>query len=885
MITIFHEPINIRAKNVARIEAAAQKRGVQLKTTVFATPEAWQRYALDALHAVERIALELDIQDRLHSWPDSSLGSKIAIESQPDPNAYRAWLHQRQSRISEWPKAPNSSIAPAAVGVGSEAPVDVVAEPATHILAGEQPNLVQKATSPPRGNVESVESPSENSTIPRIPQGGATTGITKATTQASTALCLFPREDRPLKIEAGVPAAPSHLISTDQPSGDCAAQLSIPGADIDTNIKGSLLNEPVGADAWKANLRQANVPTLQAVLAALTVTEKMMKRYQVEHQIDRRAEELYELEMAAYQESIANDVISRFCAKRVKINVRMMKKSCIWDYRFQIRELKKYRCLWKIFVTRRHAGVPLDEVAMDNDYDSIEALLDDLDDAAGNRGKPPEYPNLRSEVSHFDVSAIPRPMESYLWKDEKSVEPLSQNSTTPPVPPPNSVPVDSATPAPASCPADMAGLAQKQAIPATTDRDILNLPVSTPTTVADYYPPDSLVARFVEYCCHQIESAQVFMVAGALTLLSIKTGRSRFIKWGDQTIYPNLMQVLLAPSGARKTQLISIVTAFANELCPGALLADTTSHERLVECLAEESTRAMIYPEGKTLIDLVNRSPELTTDFIKCADCEQVSTEFKSNEHIAADGKASCRIVAAHPYLPVLIGIVSQGLNINAKNLTNGFLGRFMFFMAEGTERDILSAPPVMTEVRTQLVEEFRRIAELGGEMYLTAEATVAFTAIQQENRDRLRANPPEAIASNLNRMPFFTLRVAMLFQLAMDDQLAISESALRSAQRYVELQHRHYCEFVALYAADKTSRLQKRILTALERCTPAVMPHSRLFNRISTHGECNASAFHAALAALEESEKIRFVPNYKARHPDVMLVDQSPARGLSGIQ
>ena len=38
-ITIFHEPINIRAENVARIEAQATLLGVQLKTAVFATRE------------------------------------------------------------------------------------------------------------------------------------------------------------------------------------------------------------------------------------------------------------------------------------------------------------------------------------------------------------------------------------------------------------------------------------------------------------------------------------------------------------------------------------------------------------------------------------------------------------------------------------------------------------------------------------------------------------------------------------------------------------------------------------------------------------------------------------------------------------------------------
>src|SRR6266516_2764526 len=40
-ITIFHEPINVRAENVARMKAQADALGVSLKTDVFATRERW----------------------------------------------------------------------------------------------------------------------------------------------------------------------------------------------------------------------------------------------------------------------------------------------------------------------------------------------------------------------------------------------------------------------------------------------------------------------------------------------------------------------------------------------------------------------------------------------------------------------------------------------------------------------------------------------------------------------------------------------------------------------------------------------------------------------------------------------------------------------------
>jgi DNA repair photolyase len=107
-LTIFHEPINIRAENVKRIETHAKNLGVHLRTDVFTTREAWQNYAIGALYTVERLAEELGIADRLHLWPDKSLGSRasarhIAGAYGIDPESFQRWLNRYWQRISEWP--------------------------------------------------------------------------------------------------------------------------------------------------------------------------------------------------------------------------------------------------------------------------------------------------------------------------------------------------------------------------------------------------------------------------------------------------------------------------------------------------------------------------------------------------------------------------------------------------------------------------------------------------------------------------------------------------------------------------------------------------------------------------------------------------------------
>ncbi len=104
-LTVFHEPINIRADNVARIAAQAASAPIDLRTDVFASPQAWRRYACESLRLVERIAAEVGLKSQLHLWPDPSLASKAAVAEQSDPSGYVAWINSWWSRVSEWPSS------------------------------------------------------------------------------------------------------------------------------------------------------------------------------------------------------------------------------------------------------------------------------------------------------------------------------------------------------------------------------------------------------------------------------------------------------------------------------------------------------------------------------------------------------------------------------------------------------------------------------------------------------------------------------------------------------------------------------------------------------------------------------------------------------------
>lgn len=105
-VTIFHEPINIRAENVKRIEEHATSIGMKMNTEVFSSREAWLTYSAQQLREVEGLADAWEL-DQLHLWPDADMGTKKNLEFLktlpyiPEPEA---WLNKWWNRISEWPR-------------------------------------------------------------------------------------------------------------------------------------------------------------------------------------------------------------------------------------------------------------------------------------------------------------------------------------------------------------------------------------------------------------------------------------------------------------------------------------------------------------------------------------------------------------------------------------------------------------------------------------------------------------------------------------------------------------------------------------------------------------------------------------------------------------
>jgi DNA repair photolyase len=100
-VTIFMEPVNIRADNVRRISEHAASLGEKLRTEVFETPARWAEYAFGQLLIFEKLALASGVHPgTLHLWPDKQLKKHAIRISQHAAG----WLDGHWAKISTWPK-------------------------------------------------------------------------------------------------------------------------------------------------------------------------------------------------------------------------------------------------------------------------------------------------------------------------------------------------------------------------------------------------------------------------------------------------------------------------------------------------------------------------------------------------------------------------------------------------------------------------------------------------------------------------------------------------------------------------------------------------------------------------------------------------------------
>lgn len=234
------------------------------------------------------------------------------------------------------------------------------------------------------------------------------------------------------------------------------------------------------------------------------------------------------------------------------------------------------------------------------------------------------------------------------------------------------------------------------------------------------------------------------LIAGALQ-------RRVYLKWGYETIYPNMYVVLIGPSGrARKGTAMNIGKDILKEVGI-TMTSDSITREALIRDMKDAVTSFTDATTGETKFHcaVTAFSPELSvflgqkdvkfladlTDWYDCADAWTYRTKHSGEDTIAG----VCFNLLGGTAADWLQSILPQ------EAIGGGFTSRIIFVVEEQKGKSV--PEPIMTEedrvLRKSLIKDLERIATISGQMKMTPDCVQAYVDWYEDLESKIENGKP----------------------------------------------------------------------------------------------------------------------------------------------
>ena len=341
------------------------------------------------------------------------------------------------------------------------------------------------------------------------------------------------------------------------------------------------------------------------------------------------------------------------------------------------------------------------------------------------------------------------------------------------------------------------------------------------------FPEICLRGTFRDYVSlwEEHEGAEVFDFVACLAAYGIAIGRRAYVVYG-RNVYPNIWAVLYGPTNvSKKSTAISRGVDLALEVDPGVQrLGALLSPEGLLQALGHKAgdpsrsrQRAVLELEefrallAKARQDSVGGLIPLLVQLWDCRPAYRLATRTNP-------------IVAEEPTLSILAASTSEWLEaaLTDSDIWGGFCNRFLY--VTGALRPLVPLPPEPDAGRLQaVVQAFNDALQsldddavsLGGSVKITLSdgAKAVWVAYYTQFNERRR--PTEAVASAIERVPVYVLKLAMLY--AVDRrETVISADDMEAAAAFGEYTAHCASRLFIDIAGSRVKKLEAAILRGL---------------------------------------------------------------------
>ena len=314
-----------------------------------------------------------------------------------------------------------------------------------------------------------------------------------------------------------------------------------------------------------------------------------------------------------------------------------------------------------------------------------------------------------------------------------------------------------------------------------------------PQEFLDIIPEASFLDLYSQYCLSITDAPAEFHLANGLSVISSIIGnRIWFDAWGEH-VYPNMWQVILAPSGFfRKTTSMKLGMKLVKRARPQAILANDFTREKLVDTLSEKQFGVIPVWEFGALLQNIGREYN--------SGLKEFLTEIYDTGDYTRDTRSSGSVKIEGCALSIIAGSTIDWIidRINGGDLRSGFLARFLFWPATRKNGWRGFGDTANVTINASMLSFVDCLAEMKGEATFDAEVIVLYNAWLREHENEVNTHAlPVELQGFYTRIGTYVLKLAVLYQLSLSLSLEVTMEAMSYAIKLAEYLKSHLIRLI----------------------------------------------------------------------------------------